>query len=58
MPRAIARSGLRETVFMIAGIGVHDQLERPFRITGIPEGSTRSREAIVERAVMRDVGEA
>jgi hypothetical protein len=35
VPLAIARSGVRETVFMIAGIGVHDQLERPFRITGI-----------------------
>jgi hypothetical protein len=32
---AIARSGVRETVFMIAGIAVHDQLERPFRIIGI-----------------------
>ena len=34
-----------ERVFMIAGTGVHDQLDWPFTITGMFEGSTRSRDA-------------
>jgi hypothetical protein len=35
MPLASARSGQRERVFMITGIGVHDRTDWPFTITGM-----------------------
>ncbi len=35
VPLASARSGQRERVFMITGIGVHDRTDRPFKITGM-----------------------
>jgi hypothetical protein len=34
-PLASARSGQRERVFMITGIGVHDRTDWPFTITGM-----------------------
>jgi hypothetical protein len=47
VPLAGARSGQRERVFMITGIGVHDRTDWPFTITGmripkdLPPCSTR-----------------
>jgi hypothetical protein len=35
VPLAGARSGQRERVFMITGIGVHDRTDWPFTITGM-----------------------
>jgi hypothetical protein len=35
VPLARARSGQRERVFMITGIGVHDPTDWPFTITGM-----------------------
>jgi hypothetical protein len=35
VPLASARSGHRERVFMITGIGVHDRTDWPFTITGM-----------------------
>jgi len=35
VPLASARSGQRERVFMITGIGVHDRTDWPFKITGM-----------------------
>jgi hypothetical protein len=41
VPLASARSGQRERVFMITGIGVHDRTDRPFKITGMRNATTR-----------------
>jgi hypothetical protein len=41
VPLASARSGQRERVFMITGIGVHDRTDRPFKITGMRSLGTR-----------------
>jgi hypothetical protein len=43
---------------MITGTGVHDRVDWPFTITGMLEGSTRSRDAGGGAVWMRDVVEA
>jgi len=43
VPLASARSGQRERVFMITGIGVHDRTDRPFKITGMRKPGPRKR---------------
>ena len=41
-PLAHARSGRREWVFMITGIGVHDRTDWPFKITGMRNDEPRN----------------
>ena len=50
VPLASARSGQRERVFMITGIGVHDRTDRPFKITGM----RRSHSAAFKRQVAEE----
>jgi hypothetical protein len=38
------RSGQRERVFMITGIGVHDRTDWPFTITGMRTAANTARE--------------